>query len=96
MNIVFWAMIIAGTIGAIENTKKLNALCKKEVEEGVSETVKECKQYYYDTRIKKDGSKMSRLVERARALQRARDRAQNPEFKKLWNDKLIKLLSPPA
>jgi len=39
---------------------------------------------------------MSLLAKRARALKRARDRAQNPEFKKIWNDKLIKLLSPLA
>ena len=39
---------------------------------------------------------MSALKRRARALIAARDKATNPEFKKLWNDKLIKLLSPPA
>ena len=53
MGIVLWVVLIAGTIGAVENTKKINAMCKKEVEEGISETIKECKQYYFDTRIKK-------------------------------------------
>jgi hypothetical protein len=53
MNIVFFAIVIAGAISAFENQKKLNALCAEEVKEGVSETVKECKQYYFDTRIKK-------------------------------------------
>lgn len=53
MNIVFWAMIIAGTIGAIENTKKQNETCRKEVLENEFETIAECKQYYFDTRTKK-------------------------------------------
>jgi len=53
MNIVFFVIVIAGAIGAFENQKKINALCDKEVSEGISETVKECKQYYFDTRIKK-------------------------------------------
>lgn len=53
MTIVFWAIIVIGTISATNNTMKLNELCKKEVAEGVSKDVKECKQYYFDTRIKK-------------------------------------------
>jgi len=36
---------------------------------------------------------MNRVMERAKALRRARDRAKNPEFKELWNRKLIELLS---
>jgi hypothetical protein len=35
---------------------------------------------------------MIRVLARMRALRRARDRAQNPEFKKLWQDKLDQLL----
>ncbi len=50
MGIVFWVIVTAGAIGAIQNTSKLNTLCKKEVEEGVSATVKECKQYHFDNR----------------------------------------------
>ena len=53
MTIVFWIIIITGTISATSNTMKLNELCNKEVAEGVSKDVKECKQYYFDTRIKK-------------------------------------------
>ena len=53
MTIVFWIIIITGTIGATSNTMKLNELCNKESAEGVSKDVKECKQYYFDTRIKK-------------------------------------------
>jgi hypothetical protein len=36
---------------------------------------------------------MNRVMERARALRRARDRAHNPEFKQLWQDKLDQLLN---
>jgi hypothetical protein len=36
---------------------------------------------------------MNSVMERAKALQRARDRARNPEFKELWNKKLIEFLS---
>lgn len=36
---------------------------------------------------------MNRVMARAKALRRARDRAQNPEFKELWNRKLIEFLS---
>jgi hypothetical protein len=53
MTIVFWAIIVFGTIGAVDNSVKLNALCKKEVKEGISETIKECKQYQFDTKVKK-------------------------------------------
>lgn len=53
MTIVFWAIIVFGTIGAVDNSKKLNALCKKEVAESISETIKECKQYQFDTKVKK-------------------------------------------
>ena len=35
---------------------------------------------------------MIRVLARMRALRRARDRAQNPEFKKLWQDKIDQLL----
>lgn len=35
---------------------------------------------------------MIKVLARMRALRRARDRAQNPEFKKLWQDKLDQLL----
>ena len=52
MTIVFWAIIVIGTISATNNTMKLNEICKKKVAEGVSKDVKECKQYYFDTRIK--------------------------------------------
>jgi hypothetical protein len=53
MNIVFWAIIVFGSLGAMENIKKVNALCKKEVAEGISKDMKECKQYYFDTRSRK-------------------------------------------
>ncbi len=52
MTIVFWVILVAGTISATNSTAKLNALCKKEVEEGTSVDIRECKQYYFDTRIK--------------------------------------------
>jgi len=35
---------------------------------------------------------MTRVLARMRALRRARDRAQNPEFKKLWQDKIDQML----
>ena len=53
MTIVFWAIIVFGTIGAVDSTIELNKVCDKEVEEGISATVKECKQYYFDTIVKK-------------------------------------------
>lgn len=52
MTIVFWVILVAGTISATNGSAKLNALCKKEVEEGTSVDIRECKQYYFDTRIK--------------------------------------------
>ncbi|MDC0889081.1 hypothetical protein OAS42_00380 [bacterium] len=53
MTIVFWVIVVMGTIGAVDGSMKLNDLCDKEVKEGTSKTVKECKQYYFDTRISK-------------------------------------------
>jgi hypothetical protein len=53
MTLVFWVILAAGTLGAVDGTIKMNNICKKEVEEGVSKDMKECKQYYFDTRIKK-------------------------------------------
>ncbi len=35
----------------------------------------------------------SRTIQRVIALREARDRAQNPEFKKLWNQKLKELIT---
>ena len=52
MTIVFWAIVVFGTLSATNGTIELNTMCKKEVEEGVAETVRECKQYHFDTRIK--------------------------------------------
>ena len=53
MTIVFWVILTIGTISATNNTVELNKKCKIEVKEGISETVRECKQYYFDTRIRK-------------------------------------------
>ena len=39
---------------------------------------------------------MRTLKERANSLRKARDKAKNPEWKKLWQDKLKELLKPPA
>lgn len=50
MGIVFWVIVTVGAIGAIQSTSKLNTLCEKEVEEGNSTTIKECKQYHFDNR----------------------------------------------
>lgn len=50
MTIVFWIILTVGTIGAVTNTSKLNTLCKKEVEEEISATIRECKQYHFDNR----------------------------------------------
>jgi len=52
MTIVFRVILTVGTISAIEGNAKLNKLCEKEIDEGVSATIKECKQYQFDTRIK--------------------------------------------
>jgi hypothetical protein len=52
MTIVFWVILVVGTISATNNTVELNKKCKVEVEAGVSETIRECKQYYFDTKIK--------------------------------------------
>jgi hypothetical protein len=52
MSIVFWVIVVIGTISAVEGNSKLNKLCQKEIDEGVSATIKECKQYQFDTRIK--------------------------------------------
>jgi hypothetical protein len=52
MSIVFWVIIAIGTISAVEGNSKLNKLCQKEIDEGISATIKECKQYQFDTRIK--------------------------------------------
>ena len=53
MSIVFWVIVDVGTISATSGNAKLNALCKKELQEGVSETMKECKQYHFDNRAMK-------------------------------------------
>ena len=50
MGIVFCVIVTVGAIGAIQSTSKLNTLCEKEVEEGISTTIKECRQYHYDNR----------------------------------------------
>tara|TARA_B100000497_G_scaffold40929_1_gene47648 strand:- start:118 stop:285 length:168 start_codon:yes stop_codon:yes gene_type:complete len=52
MTIVFWAIIFFGTVGAVDGSIKMNKVCEQEVEQGISETVRECKQYYFDTKIK--------------------------------------------
>jgi hypothetical protein len=52
MTIVFWVILAVGTISATNNTIELNKKCKIEVEENVSSTIRECKQYYFDTKIK--------------------------------------------
>ena len=39
MTIVFWAIVVFGTLSATNGTIELNKMCKKEVEEGVAETV---------------------------------------------------------
>tara|TARA_B100000497_G_scaffold37783_1_gene44350 strand:+ start:3537 stop:3713 length:177 start_codon:yes stop_codon:yes gene_type:complete len=52
MTIVFWAIIFFGTVGAVDGSIKMNKACELEVEQGISETARECKQYYFDTKIK--------------------------------------------
>tara|TARA_R110000764_G_scaffold99740_1_gene184470 strand:+ start:562 stop:681 length:120 start_codon:yes stop_codon:yes gene_type:complete len=39
---------------------------------------------------------MRTLKQRANSLIRARDRARNPEWKELWQKKLMELLYPPV
>ena len=53
MTIVFWVILIAGSISAMEGNKELNRLCDQEIKEGISETIQECRQYQFDTRVKK-------------------------------------------
>ena len=53
MTIVFWVILVVGSISAMEGNKELNRLCDQEIKEGISETVRECKQYQYDMRVKK-------------------------------------------
>lgn len=35
---------------------------------------------------------MNKTIQRAKALKKARDKAKDPEFKKLWNIKLKQLI----
>jgi hypothetical protein len=43
---IFWVIIITGLISGVQGIKELNEVCRKEVLEGTSTTIYECKQFH--------------------------------------------------